>query len=63
MKPNETKRLAIQARKTLERVEQYREEAKNEDLAEVDRQRLLAAARAIEIDGREWVQLARELAE
>lgn len=62
MKPNETKRFAIQARKTLERAQRYRKEAEGKDLDEIDRERLLAAARAIEIDGHEWVQLARELA-
>lgn len=62
MKPNEAKKLAIQARKTLERVQQYREEAKKEDIPELEREQLLAIARAVEIDGQEWVQVARELA-
>ncbi len=62
MKPSEIRQFAKQARKTLEKARQYRERADDETLDEIDRARLLAAARAIEINGWEWTQVARELA-
>ena len=53
--------FATQAGKTLVKAKQYRAAAMDNSLSEVDRVRLLAAARAIEINGIEWVQLARRL--
>ena len=55
------KQFADQARKTLEKAEQYRERAADESLDEIDRARLLAAARAIELNGREWTRVALDL--
>ncbi len=54
--------FAEQADRTAERARRYRERATDEDLAEIDRARLLAAAQAIEVDGLEWVRLAQRLA-
>ena len=56
------KQFATQARRTLQKAEKYRDMATDETLNEIDRARLLAAARAIEINGHEWTQIARELA-
>lgn len=61
MKPDEMKQFATQARRTLEKAQQYRDRAEDTTLDEIDRARLLAAARAIEINGREWTQVARQL--
>ena len=55
------KQFATQARRTLEKAQEYRDRAAHDDLNEIDRARLLAAARAIEINGREWTQVARQL--
>lgn len=63
MKPNEIQLFASQARKTLEKAQQYRDRATDEELNDIDRARLLAAARAIEINGREWTQVAHQLAQ
>ena len=61
MKSSEMKQFADQARKTLEKAEKYRERAADESLDEIDRARLLAAARAIELNGREWTRVALDL--
>ena len=62
VKPNEMKEFATQARRTLEKAQKYRDRAADETLDEIDRARLFAAARAIEINGREWTKVARQLA-
>lgn len=54
--------FAEQADRTAERARQYRERATDEELTEIDRARLLAAAQAIEVDGLEWARLAQKLA-
>ena len=46
----------------LEKARQYRDRAADESIDEIDRARLPAAARAIEINGHEWTQVARQLA-
>ena len=61
MKAHEIKEFAVQGRRTLETIEQYREMAKDESLPEIDRARLLAAARAVEANAYEWTQVARKL--
>ena len=61
MKPHEIKRFAAQVRRTQEKADQYREAAKQTP-DEIDRARLLAAARAIEINGSEWAAVAHDLA-
>ena len=61
MKSGEMKQFADQARKTLEKAEKYRERAADESLDEIDRARLLAAALAIELNGREWTRVALDL--
>ena len=63
MKPHEMQKFASQARRTLQKAQQYRERAADNTLGDVDRARLLAAARAIEINGHEWTQVARQLAQ
>lgn len=54
--------FAGKARGTVEKARQYRERAEDEELDEIDRARLLAAAQAIELDGLEWTRLVRRLA-
>ena len=61
MKRSEVTVFATQARKTLEKAKEYRARAADDDLNEIDRARLLAAARAVEANGREWTQVVREL--
>ena len=63
MNANEIKQFATQARKTIDKAHEYRTRANDAALDEIDRARLLAAARAIEINGREWTKVARELAQ
>lgn len=60
MNAHEIGRFAAQARRTQEKVDQYRKAAEG-TADEVDRARLLAAAKAIEINGSEWADLALEL--
>ena len=59
MKPGEIEQFATQAPRTIEKADQYRRRAEDTTLDEIDRAGLLAAARAIEINGREWPQVAR----
>lgn len=61
MRANEIQRFVDQAHKTQKKIDQYREAAESvED--EVDKARLLAAARAVEINGLEWIEVASKLA-
>ena len=62
MKAHEIKEFAAQGRRTLEKAQQYRQRADDQTLPEIDRARLLAAARAIEMNGHEWTQVARKFA-
>lgn len=61
MKAHEIKEFAAQGRQTLETAQEYREMAEDKSLPEIDRARLLAAARAVEMNCYEWTQVARKL--
>ena len=60
MNAREIGRFAEQARRTQDKVEQYRKAAER-TTNEIDRARLLAAAKAIDINGAEWADVALEL--
>ena len=55
--------FASQGRRSIEKAKRYRERAQDDTLDEIDRARLLAAARAVELDARDWLVVARELAQ
>ena len=61
MRAYEIQGFVDQTYKTQKRIDQYREAAESvED--EVDKARLLAAARAVEINALEWLEVADQLA-
>ena len=62
MKRAEVEKLAEQGQHTLDKAERYRAAAQRLDDGDVDKARLLAAAKAIEITGLEWTQVVRDLA-
>ena len=62
MKRAELEKLAQQSKHSLDKAERYRNAAKSLPDGDIDRERLLAAAKAIEITALEWTRLAQELA-
>lgn len=62
MKRAEIERLAEQSQQTLDKARRYREAAEPLPDGNIDKERLLAAATAIEITGRDWTRVALELA-
>ncbi len=62
MKRAEIEKLAQQGQRTLDKAKRYREAADPLPDGDIDKERLLAAAIAIEITGSEWTQVAQELA-
>ena len=62
MKRAEVEKLAEQGQQTLDKAERYRNAASSLPEGDVNKERLLAAAKAIEITGREWTRVAQELA-
>ena len=62
MKRAELEKFAEQCTHTLDKAERYRNAAESLPDGNIDRERLLAAAKAIEITGLEWARVAQELA-
>lgn len=62
MKRAELEKLAQQGQHTLDKAQRYRTAAQSLPDGDIDKERLLAAAKAIEITGLEWARVAQEIA-